>query len=206
MITDLISHIRRFGLEFTQRYYGTYLAVVIDISEIADEGKLHLKVTDITGPTNKTILAYQKGLVSKDMGIHWVPAVGDIVWVEFRKGNPLYPYWEGSFYAKKERPKTKLTPDDIGFIFPDGTIAYNNSKDGIFKVLHSSGKEISISKDGFMYNEDNLLKGPDTHKALEEIQTSLQEIVLSLPTGIATPKLIESIAKYTIDIQDLLTD
>lgn len=216
------AFIRRFGLEPFDRFYGIYLAIVVKNSEFGDRGKLTVKPTDITGATARPVHVYQKGLISKGMGVHWVPEVGDIVFLEFRKGDGSLGYWTGSFYAEGEKP-TGLTDKDIAFTFPDGTVVKNNHEDKVLTITHTDGwvitidsdglllegdNKLEVSKKGLKFNGDTLLKGPDTVDTL----TAIGDILELLSTGVGATAgapvvttLQPILQKYKLDIKNLQT-
>jgi hypothetical protein len=186
------QEIRRFGIEAAGRFYGTYMGIVEDNSEYNNRGKLSVRVIDAVGPRNIIIPAYHKGVVGKGMGLHWVPEVGDVVFVEFRKGQSVYPYWSHSFYAKGDK-KDSFTKDDIAFLFPGGTYIKNNHKDGILEIVHKSGYTYKIDDQGISQGKDKLqtiteagLKWEDSNLTKSEVVEQSFKDVLDIVNAVTT--------------------
>jgi len=215
------AQIRQFGLEYTGRFYASYFAVVTDNTNFDDRGQLTVKPTDISGATANPILVYQKGFISKGMGIHWIPEKGDIVFIEFRKGFNRSPYWTGSFYAKGEKPRG-LTKDDIAFTFPDGTQIKNDHKKHVLEIKHKGGytvtldedgivsgkdKPLSIDSKGLQWDSDPLLKGPITKDQISSLADMVEILSSALTSfGVPTDGAIKPlIAKLRVDINNLYT-
>jgi len=218
----LITQIRKYGLEFTGRYYGIYMSIVLDNSEFSDRGKLTVKPVDATGTRATSLICFQKGLVSEGMGVHWVPRKGDVVWVEFRKGNPGKAYWTDSFYAKGEKKDTMGT-DDIGFQFPDGSFVKNNHKDSILTIHHKQGwdividnegvhvngdKTLGLTKAGLKYQSEPLLKGPASQSELSLLADMVKVIStgLNATQGAAVVPALEALLQtYKANLDNLYT-
>jgi hypothetical protein len=177
------QEIRRFGIEAAGRFYGTYMAVVEDNSEYNTRGKLRVRVIDVVGPRQISAIAYYKGVVGKGMGLHWVPKVGEVVFVEFRKGLMAYPFWSHSFYAKGEK-NDEFTADEIAFTFPDGTYVKNNHKDNALEIVHKSGysyqvddsgisqgneKKQSITSRGLQWDDEHLAKSSAVEQSFNDV-------------------------------------
>ena len=219
---ELITKIRRQGLEFTGRYYGTYMAIVIENKDFADRGKLVVRPSDISGVVNFGLECYYKGIVGKGMGVHWVPSKGDVVFIEFRRGNKAMAYWSHSFYARKEKPEG-LGLNDIGFTFPDGTFVSNNHEENTLTIKHMDGSEVVVSTDGvsigkskpitigdkgLKYNGEYLLKGPATVSELSSLADMIQLISdgLSATAGYTVVPAIKALLiPYKVDIKNLDT-
>jgi len=203
---DIINRIRRFGMEFMGRYYGTYMAIVLDNSDFQDRGKLTVRVSDISGAVNRRTTCFYKGLAGDQTGLHWVPPVGDIVFIEYRGGSPQEPYWVSSYFSKGSKPG-EFTPDDVAFTFSDGTVIRNNSQDKELIIKHCSGTTIKLSdktisldgrvsldSEGLKFKDSNLIDGEFTNTSLNDLSKGLLNILVVLAsTGYSDPTFTQAL-------------
>lgn len=91
--------------EVRKRFFGKYRGVVVTNIDPLRQGRLLVKVADVTGligPNWAMPCVPMAGLL---MGTHFVPPpVGAGVWVEFEQGDSEDPIWVGCFWGPGQIP------------------------------------------------------------------------------------------------------
>lgn len=149
-----LHKIRIFGLEYFDRFYGSYEAEVTDNEDPDDQGRIKVKVPafQIGGEGEIPNWAYPKGgefPKGDDQGSYNVPPEGSYVWVEFENGDPSLPIYEMGWHAQGERPSEFESTDDRGWKTPSGHIVRFRDKDGDEAILieHKSGGKLEYKSD-----------------------------------------------------------
>ena len=83
------------------RFYGKYEAVVTDVGDPLEIGRVRAKVPAVFGENVESGWALPCAPFGggKDRGFLFLPEVGDTVWIEFAAGDPSRPIWSGTFWG-----------------------------------------------------------------------------------------------------------
>jgi uncharacterized protein involved in type VI secretion and phage assembly len=92
-------------------YFGKYRGKVVSNTDESGIGMLEVTVADVLGPTPAWAMP---SLPYAGPGVGWLmlPPVGADVWVDFERGDPLYPVWSGCFWDTQS-PVAKSTSGRI---------------------------------------------------------------------------------------------
>lgn len=95
------------------RFFGKYEAVVTDVDDPKQIGRLRARVPGVLGEdvASGWALPCVPGGGGKDRGMLFLPQVGDTVWVEFAAGDVCRPIWAGTFWGS---PSSTGGADDLG--------------------------------------------------------------------------------------------
>lgn len=156
MDQKFVHKVRTYGLEYVDRFYGTYKAEVVRNDDPDDRGRVLLRVPILQLDNDAPIpnWALPKGGPfnrGSGRGSVDVPAEGDHVWVEFQNGNPDMPvYTPTGFFADGDMPEEFDTPDDRGWKTRSGHVVRFREKDGEESVLirHKDEAEMEMDADG----------------------------------------------------------
>ena len=143
--------ISTYGLEFLGRYYGNYRGYVHNNEDPLNMNRLQLVIPTLNPTAVDETWAFPKNSWGgKDYGINLLPRKADVVWVEFQNGNPDYPLWTHSGYAKDEKPKEFETVEHYGFKTPGGSLILINDNPGeeeILVKLNNKAEWVKIKKE-----------------------------------------------------------
>jgi len=93
----LIQH----GLEYFGLFYGSYRGVIVDNRDPEMLGRLKVSCPAIYGDDVPPYWAWPKvSFAGNQIGFFAIPQIGDGVYIECECGNPKYPLWSGSWWAK----------------------------------------------------------------------------------------------------------
>jgi uncharacterized protein involved in type VI secretion and phage assembly len=86
------------------KYYGKYRGTVLMNIDPLQIGRLLVQVPDVFGAGTSSWAVPCVPLAGKQTGAWFVPTVGAGVWVEFEKGDPDYPIWNGCWWGSAAEP------------------------------------------------------------------------------------------------------
>ena len=94
------------------RFYGKYEAIVTDVDDPKQIGRLRAKIPAILGEVVETGWALPCAPFGggKNRGMLAMPEVGDTIWIEFAAGDLSRPIWVGAFWGA---PESAGGPDDL---------------------------------------------------------------------------------------------
>ena len=83
------------------RFFGKYAAVVTEIDDPQQIGRVRARVPAVLGEEVACGWALPAAPFGggKGRGMLFVPEVGDTVWIEFEAGDPSRPIWSGAFWG-----------------------------------------------------------------------------------------------------------
>lgn len=129
------------------KYYGKYSGEVTNNEDAHHMGCIMVKVPSIFGKEMEV-----KARPCLPYGHFFIPDKGTKVWIEFEGGNPDYPIWVGTWYAKDTAPEGgAVTPPETRVIHtPSGHTVEFKDTEGEEKIIirHKLNSFISIDKDG----------------------------------------------------------
>jgi len=140
-----------YGLEFLGRYYGNYRGYVHNNEDPLNMNRLQLVIPTLNPTAVDETWAFPKNSWGgNDYGINMLPRKTDVVWVEFQNGDPDFPIWSHSSYAKDEKPKEFETVEHYGFKTPGGSLIVindNPESEEILVKLNNQAEWIKINKE-----------------------------------------------------------
>jgi len=153
LFEDFVDILKKFGLEYFQRYYGHYTGIVVSNNEDQlKRGTVTIKVPTLMRERILSKAAEPIGfdLAGPEKGQFFPPDVGDHITVVFENGDINHPMYFGGYYARGELPEDFKNgyPNVRGWVFKNGTkilIDENEGKEAI-KIISKdkNGKESSI--------------------------------------------------------------
>jgi hypothetical protein len=91
--------------EVRKRFFGKYRGMVMANIDPLHQGRLLVKVPDVTGLVGTHWAMPCVPMAGPFMGSYFVPpAAGAGVWIEFEQGDPEQPIWVGCFWAPGQIP------------------------------------------------------------------------------------------------------
>ena len=222
LIVSFFKDLLYYGMEFVGKFYSKYPGIVVDTDDPENLNRLKLMIPDITGEDYHDYWAFPSNCFSGDgYGSQMLPRKGDVVWVEFEKGNPSKPIWSHGFRAKGEAPKDIrfLRKENTWLITPNGTTIiideYSNSIDiklpGNKSGITIRDKSISIINPSMISlgNDEkskySAVLGELLLESVESLDDSYNNLITSLKADITastlagSPLLLYAKTKAAID-------
>lgn len=194
-IKDLIYK----GLEGFGRYYSSYRAIVASNEDPDNLNRLQLIIPEIGGSEIFEQWAFPKHCFGgKDYGIQVLPKRGDIVWVEFERGNPSVPIWMHGYFADGEKPEGEdyRDPNSYWFKSPGGiTLMVNDTKKYVLIGFPEDGE----NKIKYLLNLEGLSLVHPKKISLGSEGSSKEKAVLGDTHNSQEQKLLKAIAALTVN-------
>lgn len=204
MSKQLEKLIQTEGLEGLGVFYGKYRGFVVDRNDPLHAGRLKLQCPQVWGENvTNDVWAWSFGIYAgKDTGFYFLPEVGEVVWVEFERGDPSAPIWTYGHWAKEETNSISENYTDKILQSPDGYRIAIKESSAELEIEHKNGTKIvlnntaaSIVRNGLKIslgglntsaqpavlgtNNENALKGIvlDITNALNQVLTLIAALV-----------------------------
>lgn len=131
------------GVEAIGRFYSRYRGVVLNNNDPDNLQRLEVMIPNlhVGGLKVWARSASHQGGVNYGMK-YFTPLPGEVVWVEFEKGNPMKAIWSYHGWAKVEVPEELKSNTVAGLISPNGNKVILNDTDGVLSIQVE--KKISI--------------------------------------------------------------
>src|SRR6185503_11616550 len=134
------ERIARFIERSENKYWGKYRALVEDRNDPEQIGRLKVRVPSLLGSAvtgwASPVVPYAGG----DLGMFFIPQVGDLVWVEFAEGELEHPLWTGCSWAKPAG--TSEIPKEAQLSYPDCQVL--KTKSGSVVVFNDAAGQEQI--------------------------------------------------------------
>lgn len=140
------------------KYYGKYRGKVTDNGDPDLLGRIKAKVPDVLGENESKWATPCSPYAGKNVGFHFIPEIGDKVWIEFERGEPDFPIWSGGFWGSDD----KFRPRDTK---------------GIYKVIQTDAASIAFNDAG--PNNITIQTGPSHEVQHFDRDEELTQIVLN---------------------------
>lgn len=193
------------GIEGIGRYYSKYRGVVIKSDQE------HLQKLLVVVPCIQNGIKVWAKPSQQQGGIQYgikylTPLPGEVVWVEFEKGNPFRAIWSYHGWADDEMPEDLANDTTMGFVTPQGNKVILNDTDGALSIFLKNSSTIEIEEGCKLHlTKDNLTitKGEDTTITLTD-----DEITLSKggDTSVTISSKGISLKKGSNDLKSILGD
>lgn len=123
-------------------YYGKYRAQVVDVSDPEQRGRIRVMCPKVLGDAKSAWCEPCVPVAGDKEGDFWLPAKGEMVWIEFEEGNPNKPIFVGSWYSKSKSPKSDYgdAPNERILSFKGVKISMRAGK----CVISAGGSSVSI--------------------------------------------------------------
>lgn len=192
MLDSLIEKIQRFGIEGVfSRFYGIYVAIVEDVADPNNMGRIRVQVPAL-GQRRAPADLWARPAVfggSEGTGVFFTPNVADVVWVSFEAGNPDKPVYFGGFMGNGKAAPEFDSYLKRGFKTPAGHYVRvsDDEDDQHITMSASNGAYATMNKDG-----DLLLssaEGSYINLSAKDMSTTIHDIggaLLTMKDGEAT--------------------
>lgn len=208
---DFYKNSQKDGLENTLRlFYSSYYGIVVDNKDPQKQGRIKVKVPQITGSQVINIWALPKSYAGTDSGFFAVPEIGDGVWVEFELGNPRFPVYSGGWWSKPDGQESEIPEEARGDDYPNvriwkeksGYLLFNNvtkvlkwqNTDGPFVEMSDNLVKLYGDSQPAVLGDDNASVHQDHISQLQDVISQLNILIAQLNTtftaqGTAFPPL-----------------
>ena len=186
------------GIEALGRFYSRYRGVVINNEDPDGLQRLEIIIPNIHNgikiwarPSNQ-----QGGI---NYGIkYFTPLVGEVVWVEFEKGNLSKAIWSYHGWSKDEVPEELKSNSVAGIITPQNNrVILDDDNGGLTIILEKSIHLVIPDKCSIDLTEDTLeLSRGDTKVSLSDNGVSIKKGSNSLKSTLN--RLIQAISSMTV--------
>jgi hypothetical protein len=196
---EIISNVKRLGLEFVGLYYSSYPGYVVNNNDPLGLNRVQIVIPQLVQKCTVDQWALAKNNPSgKGWGSQCLPRAGDMVWVTFQLGQLKYPMWEHYYPLKGEKPEDFKNPNIFGFISPrKQKIILDDNEEYILvktKTLHLEADEYAHikTKKHSVESDDVNLGGVDASykvplgQKLDEDITTLKNLVVQMQGMMAT--------------------
>ena len=142
---NIAAILQKLGMEYIGRYYSIYRGIVIDNEDPEHLGRILVHVPSVQ--SGLRAWARCKAFVGfNHAGVKFItPKIGDVVFVEFEKGLPLYPIWSYHGWALEETPEEFRDNNTCGFITPFGHKFYVQDNVVHDVVLHNGHLHLVVA-------------------------------------------------------------
>lgn len=192
---DLIALIQKFGVEQLGRYYSVYRGVVTNADDPEKMGIIEVLVP--AAGNIKTVARPRTQIGGINHGVKYIsPKVGDVVVVEFEKGNPNQALWSYTSWGLGERPEELDDPDTLGIVTPEGNKIYLQDKDGKLTMKINKNIFIEVDNGSTIDITKNLIEvNKGLNRGVVKIQ-SLEELVMALAEDLAIARSGANLAAW----------
>jgi uncharacterized protein involved in type VI secretion and phage assembly len=169
------------GLEYFNRYYGTYRGFVGSNEDPEGWGRIQLRMPQFYGNKVYQYWAWPVGLSMYD-----IPEEGDMVLVRFENGDTDHPLWEhGHWNKKKPRPEAAKSTKQRVFQTPSGLRMVFDDEEGKITLWKADDRVVEINKDGISWgtagkSKEPAVLGDSNEKVLNDIISKLDTLSKSM--------------------------
>lgn len=201
MLSKFIRELVMLGMESFGRYYSCYRGFVQDSNDPQNLHRVRLIVPEVYGNNVYDYWALPKSLYSGEgYGTQCIPQKGDMVWVEFERGQPSKPIWSYGYRAKGEMPKEADVEDKncFWFITPKGNVVKINDTKNYIHIKTNNGDYVELNKESISLVTDKKISlgklnssdykgvlGENNEECLDDIRGALEELLKALQLDIA---------------------
>lgn len=146
---DFLDKLRKFGLEWYDRYYSIYPAIVEDVADPENRGRIKVSLPSLMNgqALAQWVTPAHAGIAGKNTGSFFPPYKGDIVDVFFQNGDINFPRYTGGFWAKGELP-AEFQAGSRGWVFKNGHKILIDEGGNKISIIHSGGSSVVLDAAG----------------------------------------------------------
>ncbi len=157
------------GLESFGRHYSSYRGIVIDNKDPKNYDRVFVYVPHISGKKEQGQWAWPKG---KSYTNREVPKNGDMVWVEFERGDFRFPIWSFANQTASLGQATPHDPEAKVFRTEKGHSVSMSDREGVDNVSlsHRSGSYVNVTQGAITlkHKDGAIIHITKNHIAIEE--------------------------------------
>lgn len=144
---DIETLLTRIERRQSETYYGKYRAIVADVADPENLGRIKAEVPSILGEETTHWAMPCVPYAGPGHGMAFIPEVGDGVWIEFEAGSLYSPIWTGCWWANGQRPDPSA--ETVRLIATSGGHQVLIDEDANeIKLIHPDGAEIALTSEG----------------------------------------------------------
>lgn len=140
----ILEKITHDGIETFGRHYSCYRGFVMENRDPKGMDRLFVRVPHISGRKDEGNWAWPKGKPHTD---HELPKVGDMVWVEFERGDYRFPVWSFSNQTRKLGYSGERDPESHKRITERGHNTEMNDREDYVAINHRNGSHVKVFED-----------------------------------------------------------
>lgn len=172
-IKRLVQRIMHDGIEAFGRHYSCYRGFVVYNTDPKKMDRLFVRVPHISGNKQEGNWAWPKG---KPHTNREIPKIGDMVWVEFERGDFRFPVWSFCNQTKKllnEEEEYEGADERKRYGSEGGHSMEMDDYNDHIRMFHNQGSEVKIEKDRIDIK----------HKSGSEIEIYEDHIIITEKSG-----------------------
>lgn len=152
-LSKFVNSLATHGLERLGLYYSVYRGYVVEREDPDGYSRLKLAIPEVTGEYVHDYWAWPRNVYSGlGYGMQIIPNKGDMVFVEFERGNVRRPVWSFGHFGKKnktrEKPKELTDPDNFWFRTPTGHLIEFDDKNELIRLTTNLGLVYEMNEQG----------------------------------------------------------
>lgn len=151
--------------ELYQRYYGLYLATVVDVNDPEKLGRVRLKMDQFEDSDDEPVWAsVSRPAGGKDTSVFFTPKLEDQVIVGFLVGDVNEPVIMGYAHSNKQPKAEQVDTKKHGIVTSVGRVIFNEEAKTIEVTFAAGGKEsvIKMSDEGIEITAPRITMKADT--------------------------------------------
>lgn len=158
-VLKVFNDLTLYGLEKLGLYYSRYRGWVVDTEDPKGLHRIKINVPEIYGDGVPNIWAWPAcNFSGNGYGIQCLPSKGDLVWVQFEKGNSKKPLWSFGYFGKGNIPEDLEGSGKYWFRTPKGlTILIDDNNETITQYKKDGTVEPMILGDKWKKNMEDLI-------------------------------------------------
>ena len=204
---DILEIIAKRGVEHIGRYYSIYRGFVIDPKPDSNGfGDIVVNIPSIQGGIN--VLARSQSHVGgiKSGAKLIMPRVGDVVLIEFEKGDPMRALWRYSGWTLAEVPEELEDSSTLGIVTPNGNKVYLKDTEGHLEIFTSDQIHIKVGDGSEVTATPSLIKfNGGENRGIMNIER-IESLILALQKDLIIAKSGTNLAKWMATDMPLLED
>lgn len=196
VLAEVLKHISLRGLEILGRYYSTYRAFVVDNEDPKNLGRLKVRIPSLTKNSTVEAWIYPKGAYAgTGYGFHFIPSIGDLVYLEFEYGDLKRPLWIHGYHGRDEIPEELNKPNQYWIKTPKGYLILMDEANEVLKLETPNGDTLIHEGGTWIFNggsNEGMVKVTSLVTAINNIENKINTDVIPalLTLGIISEPLI----------------
>lgn len=136
------------GTESIGLFLSIYRALVTRNDDPENMGRIQVIIPGIIEEELNLWIFPTGNFGGKNYGVHVMPPVGSVVYIQFELGDPSKPLWQHGYHANGDIPEEYGRPDHYWFMTPGGaTVEIDDEKKEI-TINDHNGNSIEVNENG----------------------------------------------------------